>query len=114
LQQIENLKRLHTNISVKNEINKIKDIFNYKIVDIRPFLPFALYHLTVAISLLFFKSDICLLEHIVLLFDFFGSIYTQKRLVNKANQDPFVYLLRALKWQFNVKLRRINSLWLFS
>jgi hypothetical protein len=96
----------------KDEIDKIEDIFDCKIVDIRPFLPSALYHLTVAISLSSPKSDIRLLEHIVLLFDSFGSIYTQKRSVNKANQDPFVYLLRAPKWQFNVKLRRINSLWL--
>jgi hypothetical protein len=81
----------------KDKIDKIKDIFDYKIVDIRPFLPSAFYHLTVAISLLSLKSDICLLKHIVLLFDSFGSIYTQKRLVNKANQDLFVYLLRAPK-----------------
>jgi hypothetical protein len=97
LQRIKNLKRLHTNVSVKNEINKIKDIFDYKIVNIRPFLPSALYYFTVTIFLSSFKLDICLLEYIVLLFDSFSLIYTQKRSVNKANQDPFVYLLRALK-----------------
>jgi hypothetical protein len=61
---------------LKDEIGKIKDIFNCKIVDIRPFLPFALYYLIVAILLLSFKSDIRFLKHIVLLFDCFGLIYT--------------------------------------
>jgi hypothetical protein len=57
------------NVGIKGEINKIKDIFDYKIVNIRPFLPSALYYLTVAISPLSPKSDIRLLEHISVDFD---------------------------------------------
>jgi hypothetical protein len=87
LQRIENLERLRTNVGVGDEIGKIEDIFDCKIVNIRPFLPSALYHLTVAILPSSPKSDIRLLEHIVLLFDSFGLIYTQKISVNRANQD---------------------------
>jgi hypothetical protein len=87
LQRIENLKRLHMNVDIRDEIDKIEDIFDYKIVNIRPFLPSVFYYLTVATSPSSLKPDIRLLKYIVLLFDSFGSIYIQKRSVNRANQD---------------------------